>query len=162
MTNATPTFSDSYGTSYTSSPALPAGVVLNASTGIISGKPTEATSGSIDYTITATNPAGSASTDFWLNILPVSFITFNPPSKGVFNQSTTLSAVFDPSNNTPVTFWAKGKSIFHCVDLQPVSQQVTCNWKPNVHGMTSISASQSVLGVLTGFSNVYGIMIARR
>jgi hypothetical protein len=48
VTNATPTFSDSYATSYTSSPALPSGVVLNPSTGVISGKPNGSTGGIID------------------------------------------------------------------------------------------------------------------
>ncbi len=45
-------------TSYTVSPALPAGLSLNAATGMISGTPT-AVSAAADYTVTATNSGGS-------------------------------------------------------------------------------------------------------
>jgi len=45
-------------TSYSVSPALPTGLSLNTSVGVISGKPTSAV-GDADYTITATNAAGS-------------------------------------------------------------------------------------------------------
>jgi hypothetical protein len=44
---------------YTVSPALPAGLVLNASTGAISGTPTSVTGASI-YTVAATNSGGSS------------------------------------------------------------------------------------------------------
>ena len=47
--------------SYSISPALPLGLALNASTGIISGRPTTPDSGKI-YTITAVGPHGSAVT----------------------------------------------------------------------------------------------------
>lgn len=47
-------------TSYSSSPALPAGVMLDAITGLISGTPTSAAANA-NYTITAHNAAGSAS-----------------------------------------------------------------------------------------------------
>jgi polyhydroxybutyrate depolymerase len=46
--------------SYSASPALPAGVTLNATTGLISGTPTSAVANT-GYTITAQNTAGSAS-----------------------------------------------------------------------------------------------------
>src|SRR5262245_52371119 len=45
---------DSYGVS----PSLPAGLVLDATTGVITGTPT-APSPATDYTVTATNPGGS-------------------------------------------------------------------------------------------------------
>lgn len=48
-------------------PALPAGVVLNSSTGLISGTPT-AIMASRSYTVTATNAAGSSSVTFTLFI----------------------------------------------------------------------------------------------
>jgi hypothetical protein len=55
--------------SYSVSPALPAGLTLNTSTGILSGTPTTLTAAS-NYTITATNTGGS--TDAWVSITVVS------------------------------------------------------------------------------------------
>jgi hypothetical protein len=48
-------------TSYTVSPALPAGLALNASTGVISGTPT-AVAAKASYTVTAENAAGGTTT----------------------------------------------------------------------------------------------------
>jgi subtilisin-like proprotein convertase family protein len=65
----TPTSSGGAVVSYSVSPALPAGLTLNTSTGIISGTPTTLTAAS-NYTITATNTGGF--TDAWVNITVVS------------------------------------------------------------------------------------------
>ena len=64
ITNLTPTVTGA-GITYSVSPALPAGLSLDASTGIISGTPTEAVSAT-DYRVTATNSAGN--TYFDVNI----------------------------------------------------------------------------------------------
>ncbi|HEX5047790.1 MAG TPA: Ig domain-containing protein [Gammaproteobacteria bacterium] len=63
-------------TSYTVAPALPAGLSIDASTGAISGTPTQAAAAA-DYTVTATNAGGS--TTFPLNIT-VSDPAAAPPS----------------------------------------------------------------------------------
>jgi subtilisin-like proprotein convertase family protein len=65
----TPTSSGGAVVSYSVSPALPAGLTLNTSTGIISGTPTTLTAPS-NYTITATNSGGS--TEAWVSITVVS------------------------------------------------------------------------------------------
>jgi subtilisin-like proprotein convertase family protein len=65
----TPTSSGGAVVSYEVSPALPAGLTLNTSTGIISGTPTTLTAAS-NYTITATNTGGF--TDAWVSIMVVS------------------------------------------------------------------------------------------
>jgi len=53
--------------SYSVSPALPAGLSLNTSTGIISGTPT-AVSASAVYTVTASNSGGSTTYDVTINV----------------------------------------------------------------------------------------------
>lgn len=58
ITSLTPTVTGTVA-SYSVSPALPAGLSLNTTTGVISGTPT-AVSGATNYTITATNAAGTA------------------------------------------------------------------------------------------------------
>ena len=54
--------------SYSISPALPAGISLNTSTGVISGSPT-ATSNQTTYTVTATNAAGNTTKQVTITVL---------------------------------------------------------------------------------------------
>ena len=54
--------------SYSISPALPSGITINASTGVISGTPT-ATSSQTSYTVTASNSAGSTTATVTVTIL---------------------------------------------------------------------------------------------
>ena len=61
MTAATPTSSGGTVVSWAVSPSLPAGLVIDSSTGVISGTPTAITA-SATYTITATNTGGDATT----------------------------------------------------------------------------------------------------
>jgi subtilisin-like proprotein convertase family protein len=72
ITTNTPTSSGGAVVSYSVSPALPAGFMLNASTGVISGTPT-ALSAAANYTITATNTGGS--TTAAMNVSVVSAYT---------------------------------------------------------------------------------------
>jgi hypothetical protein len=72
ITANTPTSSGGAVTSYSVSPALPAGLTLNTSSGIISGTPTTLTA-IANYTITATNTGGSTPTS--LSIAVVSAYT---------------------------------------------------------------------------------------
>lgn len=60
ITNLSPTVTGSV-TSYSVAPALPAGLSLNTTTGVISGTPSVAAA-SANYTITATNSGGSTTT----------------------------------------------------------------------------------------------------
>lgn len=55
-------------TSYSVSPALPNGLSLNTTSGVISGTPTVTTSGAASFTVTATNSAGSTQTTISISI----------------------------------------------------------------------------------------------
>ena len=59
LTPITPTFTGGLPASWTVAPALPTGLLLNGTTGELSGTPTAITAAAT-YTVTATNPAGSA------------------------------------------------------------------------------------------------------
>jgi hypothetical protein len=72
----TPSASGGPITNYSISPALPTGLAIDSSTGIISGTPTAAIS-STNYTITATNSGGAA-------YKLVSFIIATPTMTGMF------------------------------------------------------------------------------
>lgn len=82
--NLSPTNIGGAATSYTISPALPAGLVFNTTTGVISGTPT-APSPATNYTVTATNASGNGNCT--LNI------TVNVPIS--FNVSSGNSAITD-------------------------------------------------------------------
>lgn len=62
-----PTLNGATGVTYTVGTALPAGLVLNANTGVISGAPLAA-SASDTYTVTATNSEGSVDADVTIQI----------------------------------------------------------------------------------------------
>jgi uncharacterized repeat protein (TIGR01451 family) len=97
ITNNRPTSSGGAVVSYSVSPALPAGLTLNTSTGVISGTPTTLTA-IANYTITATNSGGStaASVRIAVNDIAPSALTYssNPATY------TTGSAI---TNNRPTS-----------------------------------------------------------
>src|SRR5690606_38673634 len=57
-------------TSYSVNPALPAGLTLNTTTGVISGTPTEPTA-KATYVVTATNSGGSTTFDLEITVAGV-------------------------------------------------------------------------------------------
>lgn len=94
-------------TSYSVSPALPAGLSLSTTTGVISGVPTTATAAAA-YTVTATNASGSTtaavnigitSTFYDNNLGAISFLNANR----TFKVGTTGQAVGDKALYTGVT-----------------------------------------------------------
>ena len=81
-------------TSYAvTSGALPAGLTLDPSTGVISGTP--ATPGSFTVTISASNGAGGTSQVLTITVLPavLANLSANPPTVSV-GQSTSLTPIF--------------------------------------------------------------------
>ncbi len=69
-------------TGYSVSPALPAGVSLNPSTGLISGTPLTG-SPETGYTVTASNDGGSATTTIYVTVfVPPSGLTYASPVNG--------------------------------------------------------------------------------
>ena len=106
MTTATPSVSGGTVTSWSVSPALPAGLSLDNSTGAISGTPTAITS-SANYTITATNAGGSDSTTVVIvvNDVPPSSILYSPSSLSL-TKDVTMTAVTPQSSGGTVTSWS--------------------------------------------------------
>lgn len=89
---------------YTVSPALPAGLTLNSSTGTISGTPT-AISASTVYTVTATNAYGSTTAQVTLAV--VALLPPNPPNfVAVGRGDAMLTATVDPdlSGSVPTSY----------------------------------------------------------
>ena len=85
--------------SYSVSPALPAGLSLNTSTGIITGNPTEA-AGVYPVTVTASNSCGSANVN--LNITIISN-TWTGVTSSDWNDGTNWSCGVPPDATNNVT-----------------------------------------------------------
>jgi outer membrane protein OmpA-like peptidoglycan-associated protein len=102
ITSITPTNSGGAGT-FTISPALPAGLSINASTGVISGTPT-AGSASANYTVTATNVAGTSTATVTIAVLAKPAIAYTPSTiAGVIDSSVT--ALTPTNSGGAATSW---------------------------------------------------------
>src|ERR1700676_1626670 len=82
-------------TSYSSSPALPPGLVIDAHTGIISGTPT-APQPSADYTITAANSGGFATFSVSIAVATVTASPANISRMVVSSTSVTVGLSITP------------------------------------------------------------------
>ena len=79
--------------SYGVQPALPAGLALDTTTGVIAGTPTAAAA-TASYTVTATNPGGFTSVPLVLTvILPVLAITTQPANQSALPPATATFSV---------------------------------------------------------------------
>jgi hypothetical protein len=81
--------------SFTVSPALPAGLTLNKTSGTISGTPT-ATTASANYAITAVNAAGSVTDSVNITVaaaLPAAPTISYTPTSATYNVGTPISAI---------------------------------------------------------------------
>lgn len=89
ITPNNPTIGGGAATSWGVSPALPTGLSLNTSTGVISGTPTQVTAAA-NYTVTATNGAGS--TNATVNIE----ITLGAPANLSYSPQSTIGYINVP------------------------------------------------------------------
>lgn len=107
ITSLLPTNTGSPATSWSVSPALPAGISFNSNTGQISGTPTIAASAT-NHTVTATNSAGSST--FVINItvaasLSAPNISYSTSSV-TLTVGTAMSALVPSNSGGPVSTWS--------------------------------------------------------
>jgi gliding motility-associated-like protein len=118
ITPIIPTSSGGSILSYSISPALPAGLVFNTSTGAISGTPTEALA-QTTFTITATNAGGSTTATVTLTVdkrnptisTMVNLVkTFGDPSFTLTAPSSTSTGAFTFSSSNPTIVSISGST----------------------------------------------------
>ena len=101
MTSVTPTSTGGPVVSWTISPALPAGLVLDTSTGEISGTPI-VVSASTTYTVTATNTGGNATTIVNISIIDlVPVIDYSINDLNLVNNTVSSDLPLAPSITGP-------------------------------------------------------------
>ena len=106
MSTVTPTASGGPVASWSISPALPAGLSFNVTTGAINGTAT-AVSASTSYTITATNAGGSgtATVTIQINDIAPSSVTYSPTFLTLVKDSP-MTTVTPTSSGGTVTSWS--------------------------------------------------------
>jgi uncharacterized repeat protein (TIGR01451 family) len=97
ITDNTPTSSGGAVVSYAVSPALPAGLTLNTSTGAISGTTTAVTAAAT-YTITATNSGGSTTASVSIEVNDIA-----PSSLSYSGNPATYTKGMAITDNTPTS-----------------------------------------------------------
>jgi len=105
-------------TSYSVAPALPAGLVIDSSTGVISGTPT-AVSATATYVVTASNAGGS--TNFTLSITiaaALSIVSVSNASPTALTPISVLTTGLDPSSPFTVSL---SNSSGYAATLKPIS-----------------------------------------
>jgi len=102
MTPLTPTNTGGGGVTYSISPALPANLTFNTSTGVISGTPLSAASAT-NYTVTATNNGGTSNFVITLTITGPTTISY--PSTEIYNDGTAITPVTPTVGGTVPNNW---------------------------------------------------------
>ena len=104
ITVITPTVVGTFPT-WSVSPSLPEGLTLNTQNGSISGKPTRITAAT-DYTVTATNSAGSQTDTVRLSVTAIAPDISYTPASFSFVSGTAISTITPTNAGSPVSSWS--------------------------------------------------------
>lgn len=120
MTSLTPTVTGTV-TGYSVSPALPAGLSLNTTSGAVSGTPT-AIAAQATYTVTATNATGSTTFAWVLTVRSAAAVSgtaaSGAPITGAMNGVVTLKDSSSPAKTVSTTTDGNGKYSFTPAQIQ--------------------------------------------
>ena len=107
-------------TTYSVNPALPAGLALNASSGVISGTPTVLASAS-SYTVTASNAGGSTTVAVSITVRDVAPAFNYSPDTFTFSQGMAVTAVTPASTGGTVITWSVQPALPSGITLNPAT-----------------------------------------
>ena len=154
-------------TSYSVSPALPAGLSLNTSTGIIDGTPTAATSKS-SYTVTASNSGGSttASLSITVNAAAPAGLSYTPGTT-VYTVETTIPLNVPTSTGGPVASYGVSPALPAGVNLSATTgiisgtpTAVTATASYTVTASNSVGSTTTALTITVNVAAPAGLSYA--
>jgi len=146
--------------SYAISPAAPAGLTFNTSTGLLSGTPTTV-AGATAYTITATNASGSATRTFTLTVTAavytvgqtgpgggkIFYVAPSPFACGPTLATTCTYLEAAPTSNAVANYWTDVTRTWSTGANQSVSV-------PNANGTTIGTGYKNSLAIVAQAGNV--------
>jgi len=170
LTSNAPTSSGGAVVSYAVSPALPTGLTLNTSTGIISGTPT-AVAATANYTITATNTEGSTTTslNIRVNDIAPSALTYSTnPATYIKDRAITTNTPtnsggavvsYSVSPALPTGFTLNTST--GIISGTPTALSAAANYTitaTNTGGSTTAALSISVVSAYTAWAEQYNLV----
>jgi len=111
-------------TTWSVGPALPAGLTLNTSTGVITGTPTVATT-IATYTVTATNATGSSSATLTITVNPIAPSISYTPSSNTFTVGQAITTWTPGNTGGPSTSWSIGPALPTGLTFNTATGQIT-------------------------------------
>lgn len=123
-----PSNSGGAATSWSVSPALPSGLVISPSTGVISGTPTSQSPVTI-YTISASNSGGTGKTNITITVAPtpplLPAFTYSPSANVYTLGSGAISPLNPISTGGPITSFSVSPALPTSLSLNTVSGQIS-------------------------------------
>jgi hypothetical protein len=141
-------------TGYTVSPTLPAGLALNATSGILTGTPT-ALAASATYTVTATNAGGSTTASLTItvnDVAPSSLVYASPTA--TYTKGVAISPNTSSSGGGAITSYSVSPGLPAGLSLSPSSGVVS-----GTPAAITASASYTVTATNSGGSTTASLTI---
>ena len=119
----TPTVTGTFPT-WSISPALPAGLSINAQNGVVSGTPTR-TAAATNYTVTATNSAGSVTSVLNLAVVPTLPNISHSPTTYLLYKDVAASSIAPRNTGSPATSWSISPSLPAGLAFNPTNGNIS-------------------------------------
>jgi hypothetical protein len=152
---ATPASSGGTVVTWSVSPALPAGLAINAGTGVIGGTPT-ALATTAAYTITATNTGGSSTATLSLSVTTLNTLTVTLRSVGGGGGKVTSTPVGIDCGATCQASFSSGATV--SLVATPKGNHVFAGWSGDCSGATcslSMAAAHDVTATFGPATNLF-------
>jgi hypothetical protein len=145
--------------SYTISPAAPAGLTFNTTTGVLSGTPTS-TQSATAYTITATNATGSATRTFTLTVTSVVYTVgqTGPGGGTVFYVATTPFAC-GPTRSASCTYLEAAPALWDAGAGEPTRRWANTTYESTAVNNASSPETATATAIGWGYRNTRAIIL---